>query len=79
MEQCTAQVAPSLWAEGAMRVVSSTTRTMQRVARQAPPRLSSEGKKRLRWFAHYAKHQNVSLTCRHFGISRETLLLEAAL
>jgi len=55
-----------------MQVVSSTTRTMQRVAQHPPPRLSREAKKRRRWFDHYAQHRNASFTCRHFGISRET-------
>jgi putative transposase len=31
-----------------------------------------EVKQRLRWFDHFARHGNVSLTCRYFGISRET-------
>ena len=72
MGQCTLLVAPPPGAEDAMRVVSSTTRTMQRVAQHRPPRLSPEAKKRRRWFDHYAQHGNVSFTCRHFGISRET-------
>lgn len=56
-----------------MRLVSSTTRPMQRVAqlRPAPP-LSRAARTRQRWFAYYAEHGNVSLTCRHFGISRQT-------
>ena len=72
MEQCSALSVPPPWAEGAMRIVSSTTRTMQRVVQHAPPCLSREAKLRRRWFDHYAKHRNVSFTCRHFGISRET-------
>src|ERR1700733_4085248 len=32
--------------------------------------LSPAAKKRLDWMLHYAKRQNVSLTCRYFGISR---------
>jgi transposase InsO family protein len=55
-----------------MRVVSSTTPTMQRVAQRRAPRVSPAAKTRGRWFDHYAAHQNVSFTCRHFGISRET-------
>lgn len=39
-----------------------------RIARLKP--LSSYAKQRLRWIDHYQKHRNVSLTCRHFGISR---------
>ena len=55
-----------------MQVVSSTTRTMQRVVQHPLPELTREAKTRRRWFDHYAKHRNVSFTCRHFGISRET-------
>ncbi|MDI7253333.1 MAG: helix-turn-helix domain-containing protein, partial [Actinomycetota bacterium] len=35
--------------------------------------LSKEARVRLSWLAHYKKHKNVSLTCRRFGISRNTL------
>ena len=55
-----------------MQVVSSTTRTMQRVGQHPPPDLPREAKQRLRWMEHYARHGNASLTCRHFGISRQT-------
>ena len=58
--------------EGPMRVVSTTTRTLQRIAAHPPPELSREARRRLRWFDHYARHGNVSLTCRYFGISRPT-------
>lgn len=35
--------------------------------------LSRDAKKRLAWMDHYATHgQNASLTCRYFGISRQT-------
>jgi len=34
--------------------------------------LSPCAKKRLKWFDHYRKYQNVSKTCRYFGISRKT-------
>lgn len=36
------------------------------------PCLSPEAKKRLQWMDHYHKHGNAALTCRHFGIARET-------
>jgi len=36
------------------------------------PKLSNSAKTRLAWMDHYHKHQNISLTCRHFGISRKT-------
>ena len=72
MDQCTALVAALPGGEGAMQVVRSTTRTLQRVAQHPPPTLSRGAKQRLRWFDYQTKHGNVSLTCRHFGISRET-------
>jgi transposase-like protein len=34
--------------------------------------LSKNAIKRLKWMDHYHKHKNVSLTCRHFDISRKT-------
>ena len=55
-----------------MRIVSSTTRTLQRVAARPPPELTRAAKTRLAWMDHYARHGNVSFTCRHFGISRQT-------
>jgi putative transposase len=55
-----------------MRIVRTCTRTMRRVAQHPPPQLSRDAKRRLAWFTHYARHGNVSLTCRYFGISRET-------
>ena len=36
------------------------------------PILSPEAKKRLTWMDHYRKTKNAALTCRHFGIARET-------
>jgi len=33
--------------------------------------LSREARKRLSWMDHYRQTKNVSLTCRHFGISRQ--------
>jgi transposase InsO family protein len=35
-----------------------------------PPNLSKTAKLRLRWLDYYHKHQDVALTCRHFGIGR---------
>jgi transposase InsO family protein len=51
----------------------STTYTMYGAADLARiPLLSKEAKKRLAWMDHYrANGKNASLTCRHFGISRE--------
>lgn len=38
--------------------------------------LSKDGLRRLAWFDFYRTHnQNISLTCRHFGISRDTFYL----
>ncbi len=38
--------------------------------------LSKEAQKRLAWFDYYLAHnKNISLTCRHFGISRDTFYL----
>lgn len=34
--------------------------------------LSKQAKLRLKWFDYYRKCENVSLTCRYFGISRKT-------
>jgi putative transposase len=72
MAQCTPWAAGPAAAEGAMRLVSSTTRTMQRVVQHPPPELSRAAKRRLAWMEHYGRHGNVSLTCRYFGISRQT-------
>lgn len=39
-------------------------------------KLSSEALRRLSWFDYWHTHQqNISLTCRHFGISRDTFYL----
>jgi len=41
-------------------------------ARPAPlPELTREAKTRLGWMEHYARHRNVSRTCRCFGIIRQ--------
>jgi transposase InsO family protein len=37
-----------------------------------PPQLSQEAKSRLKWMDYYRTTKNVSLTCRHFNISRKT-------
>jgi putative transposase len=43
------------------------------VDRPKPRSLSAEGRKRYRWLRWHATHgENVSLTCRHHGISRRT-------
>jgi putative transposase len=58
--------------EDPMRIVSNVTGPMLRVARQRTKELSREANCRLDWFEHYRRHRNVSFTCRHFGISRQT-------
>lgn len=37
-----------------------------------PPDLSSEAKVRLKWMDYHHQTKNISLTCRHFNISRKT-------
>lgn len=57
----------------AMHMVSGATAGMRRIAKNPPPKLSPEAKKRLKWFDYYEAHgRNASLTCRYFGISRPT-------
>ena len=56
-----------------MRVVSNTTRALNRVAADPPPVLSREAKVRLAYLDWHRLHGgNVSRTCRRFGISRPT-------
>jgi putative transposase len=57
-----------------MRTFVPAPANMQRLRRHHPlPELSREARVRLSWFDWHASHgENVSLTCRHFGISRST-------
>ena len=56
-----------------MHLVSGTARHQLSIVKHAQTDLSREGLKRLKWFDHYRAHgENASLTCRYFGISRET-------
>ncbi|MBV8295054.1 MAG: transposase [Mycobacterium sp.] len=55
-----------------MHLVSNVTSAMLKVARASDHPLTAEATRRLRWFDHYHRHGNVSLTCRYFGISRQT-------
>ena len=49
------------------------SRNQKKLSKLHLKELSSEAKKRLKWFDWHRDHgQNVSLTCRHFGIARET-------
>src|SRR5215204_2828221 len=58
-----------------MKIVSTTTRTMQRLVQRIDPSVTLSRPARMRqalfdW--HRTHGQNVSRTCRHFGISRPT-------
>src|SRR5918993_370382 len=69
MQQCTATVV------GTMKIVSTTTRTMQRLVQRidSTPVLSRQARMRQALFDwHHMHGRNVSRTCRHFGISRPT-------
>ena len=56
-----------------MRIVSALTRAGIYLSKHRPVVVTGEGKRRLAWFAYFEAHgQNISLTCRHFGISRPT-------
>lgn len=58
---------------GTMRVVSALTRAGIYLSKHPPIVVSREAKRRLAWFVYCEGHAgNVSLTCRHFGISRPT-------
>jgi len=59
--------------EAAVRIVSGVTGPMLKLGRQHLRELSPEAKQRLKWIDWHLSHgQNVSLTARHFGISRQT-------
>lgn len=70
--QCTETSARCPVAEDPMRIVSNVTGPMLRLARQRTREISREANRRLDWFEHDRRHHNVSFTCRHFGISRQT-------
>ena len=53
-----------------MRITHVFPRGAKRLSRIR--KLSREATLRLRWFEHYHKNRNASLTCRYFGISRKT-------
>jgi putative transposase len=58
-----------------MRIRHAVPAKVARVVRDLPSLtpLSPDARRRLRWFDYYRSHgQNVSLTCRHFGIARNT-------
>ena len=57
----------------AMNNFTLPSRNQKALGRLNLKELSQEAKLRLKWFDWYASHgQNASLTCRHFGISRQT-------
>ena len=66
--------AAPLWAGGeGMRIVSNSLPSISRLGRHPIKSLSREARKRLAWLDHYERcGRNASLTCRYFGISRET-------
>lgn len=54
-----------------MRIVTTRVRGAKRLAKV--PVLSRMAKQRLKWMEHYRSHgENAALTCRYFGISRQT-------
>jgi len=56
-----------------MHLVSGVVRGSLPLVQRAQPELSREAKTRLKWFDYYRAHgNNASLTCRYFGISRQT-------
>lgn len=56
-----------------MQVVSNSLPSISRLGRHPIKTLSRQAKARLKWFDYYNRHgSNASLTCRYFGISRQT-------
>lgn len=56
-----------------MRIVSGVTGPMLSLARRDLHELSPEARRRLKWIDWHQEHgRNVSKTCRHFSISRQT-------
>jgi len=55
-----------------MRIFSGTVRGALRLGRHGAE-LSRDARRRLQWMDHYESHgRNAALTCRYFGISRQT-------
>ena len=72
MAQFSSVLAPA-HGEVPMRIVSNVTGAMLHLARQPTAPLSRDARARLCWLDWHARHgHNVSLTCRRFGLSRET-------
>ncbi len=56
-----------------MKIRQAVPAKVLRVVKHEPTNLSPDARRRLKWFDYWSRHQhNVSLTCRHFGISRPT-------
>lgn len=56
-----------------MRIHHAIPRKVERVVKHEPANPSPDARRRLRWFDYCRAHDNnVSLTCRHFGIARTT-------
>ncbi len=56
-----------------MQNLTLPSRNQRKLSRLHLKDLSAEAKRRLKWFDWHREHgQNVSLTCGHFGIARET-------
>ena len=56
-----------------MQNLTLPSRNQRKLSKLHLEDLSAEAKRRLKWFDWHREHgENVSLTCRHFGIARET-------
>lgn len=51
------------------------SKTFRTQISHVPKGLSHSAKQRLRWMEHLGKYRNARLTCRHFGLSPDTLYL----
>lgn len=59
--------------EGQVQNLTLPSRNQRRLSKLHLEELSSNARRRLKWFDWHRQHgENVSLTCRHFGIARET-------
>lgn len=77
MSNCTTSLWPLVLELAAeverLKTRPTTTAAMRRFNRVHLDDISPDAKRRLAWFDYYEAHgRNVSLTCRHFGISRST-------
>ena len=66
-------LSPQFSEECQVQNLTLPSRNQRQLARLHLQDLSPEAKRRLRWFDWHREHgENVSLTCRHFGIGRST-------